>query len=59
MSSRAPDDILLTINQVHPIYVEFAVSEQFLPEIKKQMLASTTLKASVTFENMTGPPPAG
>jgi multidrug efflux system membrane fusion protein len=55
---KAPDDALLTINQIHPIYVEFAVSEQFLPEIKKQM-RERTLKASVTFENMTVPPPQG
>ena len=55
---KAPDDILLTINQIHPIYVEFAVPEQFLPEIKMQMRART-LKASVTFENMTVPPPQG
>jgi membrane fusion protein, multidrug efflux system len=55
---KAPDDVLLTINQIHPIYVEFAVPEQYLPEIKKQMLAKT-LKVSVTFENMTVPPPQG
>jgi multidrug efflux system membrane fusion protein len=55
---KAPDDTLLTINQIHPIYVEFAVPEQFLPEIKKQMLAGT-LKVSVTYENMTVPPPQG
>ncbi len=50
---KAPDDILLTINQIHPIYVEFAVPEQYLPEIKMQM-RERTLKASVAFENMTG-----
>jgi multidrug efflux system membrane fusion protein len=55
---KAPDDVLLTINQIHPIYVEFAVPEQFLPEIKKQM-AAQTLKATATFENMDGPPPQG
>jgi membrane fusion protein, multidrug efflux system len=55
---KAPDDVLLTINQIHPIYVEFAVPEQYLPEIKKQMIAKT-LKVSVTFENMTVPPPQG
>ena len=55
---KAPDDTLLTISQIRPIYVEFAVPEQFLPEIQKQMLAKT-LKASVTFENMTVPPPQG
>ena len=32
--------------------------EQFLPEIKKQM-RERTLKVSVTFENMTVPPPQG
>ena len=55
---KAPDDVLLTINQIHPIYVEFAVPEQFLPEIKKQM-AGPTPKATATFENMDGPPPQG
>jgi multidrug efflux system membrane fusion protein len=55
---KAPDDVLLTINQIHPIYVEFAMPEQFLPEIQKQMLAKT-LKTSVTFQNMTVPPPQG
>ncbi|MEJ0090332.1 MAG: HlyD family efflux transporter periplasmic adaptor subunit [Limisphaerales bacterium] len=34
---KAPDDTLLTVNQIHPIYVVFAVPEQYLPEIKKQM----------------------
>jgi multidrug efflux system membrane fusion protein len=55
---KAPDDVLLTINMIHPIYVEFAVPEQYLPEIKKQM-QDATLKVSVTFENMTAPPPQG
>ena len=32
---KAPDDTLLTINQIHPIYVAFAVPEQYLPEIRK------------------------
>jgi multidrug efflux system membrane fusion protein len=55
---KAPDDTLLTINQIHPIYVEFAVPEQYLPEIQKQMRART-LKVSVTYQNMTVPPPQG
>ena len=55
---KAPDDVLLTINQIHPIYIEFAVPEQFLPEIKKQM-AGQIPKAAATFENMDGPPPQG
>jgi len=55
---KAPDDTLLTINRIHPIYVEFAVPEQYLPEIKKQM-AGQAPKVTVTFENMAGPPPQG
>jgi multidrug efflux system membrane fusion protein len=55
---KAPDDTLLTINRLHPIYVEFAVPEQYLPEIKKQM-RERTLPVSVTFQNITGPPPQG
>ena len=55
---KAPDDTLLTINQIHPIYAEFAVPEKFLPEIRKQM-AGGALKVSVTFENMIGEPPQG
>ena len=55
---KAPDDTLLTINQIHPIYVEFAVPEQYLPEIRKQM-SQRTLKVQAAFENMDGPPPEG
>jgi membrane fusion protein, multidrug efflux system len=55
---KAPDDTLLTINQIHPIYVMFAVPEQYLPEIKKQM-REKPLKVSVTYQNMTVPPPQG
>jgi multidrug efflux system membrane fusion protein len=55
---KAPDDTLLTINQTHPIYVEFAVPEQYLPEIKKQM-AGKALAVQATFENMDGPPTQG
>jgi len=52
---KAPDDTLLTINQVHPIYVAFAVPEQYLPEIKKEM-REKTLKATATFQNMDATP---
>jgi len=55
---KAPDDILLTINQIHPIYVAFAVPEQYLPVIKKEM-QEKTLKVSATFQNQEGPPPQG
>jgi multidrug efflux system membrane fusion protein len=52
---KAPDDILLTINQIHPIYAAFAVPEQYLPEIKKEM-REKTLKVMATFQNMDVPP---
>ena len=55
---KAPDDTLLTINQIHPIYVAFAVPEQYLPEIQKEM-NDRTLKVQVVFENMTVPPSQG
>jgi len=55
---KAPDDILLTINQIHPIYIAFAVPEQYLPEIKREM-RQKTLKASAAFQNLEGPPPQG
>jgi multidrug efflux system membrane fusion protein len=55
---KAPDDTLLTINQIHPIYVMFAVPEQYLPEIQKQM-NDRTLKVQVAYENMTVQPPQG
>ena len=55
---KAPDDTLVTINQIHPIYVQFGVPEQFLPEIRKEM-REHPLKVSVSFENMNGPPPQG
>lgn len=55
---KAPDDTLLTINQIHPIYVAFAVPEQYLPEIKREM-QFRKLKVTASYENMTGPPPQG
>lgn len=55
---KAPDDVLLTINQLHPIYAEFAVAERFLPQIQQEM-RSHTLQVTASFENMTGAPPAG
>jgi multidrug efflux system membrane fusion protein len=55
---KAPDDTLLTINRIHPIYVAFSVPEQYLPEIQKQ-IRENPLKVSVTFENMSVPPPQG
>ena len=47
---KAPDDTLLTINQIHPIYVEFAVPEQYLPEIRKES-ATAKLKVTATYQS--------
>ena len=55
---KAPDDVLLAINQIHPIYAAFAVAERFLPEIKKQM-RSRTLAVTASFDNLADEPPAG
>ncbi len=55
---KAPDDTLLTINQIHPIYVVFAVAERYLPVIKKQ-LNGKPLTVTAAYENLDGPPPQG
>ena len=55
---KAPDDVLLTINQIQPIYAVFAVAERFLPQIQKQMRART-LTATAHFENLEGDAPQG
>ena len=52
---KAPDDTLLTINQIHPIYVAFGVLDVDLPVIKRGM-RDKTLKVQATFENMDAPP---
>jgi multidrug efflux system membrane fusion protein len=55
---KSPDDVLLTINQIQPIYAAFAVPERWLPEIQKQM-RGRTLTVTASFENLTGEPPQG
>jgi len=55
---KAPDDVLLTINQMHPIYAEFSVPEKYLPEIRREM-AMHSLSVTAGFENMEGDPPRG
>lgn len=55
---KSPDDVLLTINQIHPIYVEFVLPEQYLPKIKQEM-RQKALPVSVTFQDMNVPPPQG
>ena len=55
---KSPDDVLLTINQIHPIYAAFAVAERYLPEIQRQM-RGRTLTVSASCENLEGEPPVG
>jgi len=55
---KSPDDVLLTINQIQPIYAAFAVAERYLPEIQKQM-RDRTLTVAASFENLAGEPPQG
>jgi multidrug efflux system membrane fusion protein len=55
---KAPDDVLLTINQIEPIYAVFAVPERFLPVIQRQSLGRT-LAVTASFENLDTEPPRG
>ncbi len=55
---KSPDDVLVTINQIHPIYAAFAVPERFLPEIQQQMRIRT-LTVAASYENLAGEPPQG
>lgn len=55
---KALDDAMLTINQIRPIYVLFAVPERYLPEIRREM-ENKVLKVQASFTGMTGTPPQG
>jgi multidrug efflux system membrane fusion protein len=55
---KSPDDVLLTINQIHPIYATFAVPERWLPKIQEQM-RQRTLTVTASYENLEGEPPQG
>lgn len=55
---KSPDDVMVTINQIHPIYVAFAVPEQILPQIKSEM-AVHPLKVTTSFAGMSGAAPQG
>jgi multidrug efflux system membrane fusion protein len=49
---KAPDDRLVTVNQVHPIYVTFSVPEQDLPEIRRRLkLAPLSVEARALGDN--------
>ncbi len=55
---KAPDDVLLTINEIHPIYAVFAVAERYLPLIQRQA-SGHTLEVTASFDNMEDTPPLG
>jgi multidrug efflux system membrane fusion protein len=55
---KSPDDELVSINQIQPIYAVFAVAERWLPQIQKQM-RGRTLTVSASYENLEGGPPQG
>jgi multidrug efflux system membrane fusion protein len=55
---KAPDDQLVTINQIEPIYISFGVPEQFLPEIRKRQKEGP-LVAEATYVNLETSPPQG
>jgi len=55
---KAPDDSILTINQIHPAYISFAVPEQDLSVIRKEM-GQRPLGVAATFQNMSVAAPEG
>ncbi len=48
-----PDNPIVTINQVEPIYVTFSVPQQYLPEIKQRMQSGKLKVEAVLPENAT------
>jgi len=55
---KSEDDVMATITQIHPISVLFSVPEQYLAEIKREML-NAPLRVEATIQNMTGDPAEG
>jgi multidrug efflux system membrane fusion protein len=55
---NAESAVLVTINQVHPIYVVFSVPEQYLAEIRKET-QERALKVEARLPDWRGPSPAG
>ncbi len=53
-----PDNPMVTINQVNPIYVTFSVPQQVLPEIKQHM-AQGKLKVTAIIQGQEDRPEAG
>jgi membrane fusion protein, multidrug efflux system len=53
-----PDNPIITLNQINPIYVTFAVPQQVLPEIKQHM-ARGKLKVTATIQGQEDRPEEG
>jgi len=53
-----PDNPIITINQINPIYVTFSVPQQVLPEIKQHM-AKGKLKVTATIQGQEDRPETG
>lgn len=49
------DAVLVVINQIHPIYVTFAVPEQYLPDIKRYQAVGPLQVAALIPEDKQGP----
>jgi len=56
--AKVNDTILVVINQIHPIYVTFAVPEQYLAEVKEYQ-ARGPLAVEARVPNDPGPPAVG
>jgi multidrug efflux system membrane fusion protein len=55
---KSPDDVILTITQIHPIYVAFSVLEQQLPATQRRM-KEATLPVEAIPPGETNNPPRG
>ena len=49
---KSSDDVMVVINQIHPVYVLFSVPERYLPEIKSEMRKSP-LQIEVSIQDST------
>ena len=56
--AKANDTVLVVINQIHPIYVTFAVPEQYLAEVKEHQ-ATGPLAVEAQIPNDSRPPASG
>jgi len=53
---KAPDDVLVTVMQIHPIYVAFAVPEERLSAVRRQVLHESLEVKAFASGDTTMPP---